>query len=133
MEDNIIEYKNCTIIMNGGNQLEGCPKDWDEAKLIEEKLNDDKDEDEPQPRWRFDCGFRLDFDGELIRVSSRFYPPKTHYGATWDGTVSVYFLNKKVSEKKFDCATLEELHKQVENYVYGIKGSVGKIFKYENQ
>lgn len=126
MEKSIIEHKNGTIIMNGGNPLEGCPKDWDEAKLIEEKLNAGKDEDEPQPRWKFDCGFKLDFDGELIRVSSRFYPPKTHYGATWDGTVSIYFLDKEVSEKKFDCATLEELHKQVEEYVDSIKESVGE-------
>lgn len=116
-----------TLIINGGNPLEGCPKDWDEARRIEEKLNEGKAEGEP--RWGFDCGFKLDYDGELLRISSRFYPPKTHYGATWDGTVSVYFLDEEVSQKKFDCATLEELQTKVEEYVDSVKKNIGKIFK----
>ncbi len=115
MENNIIQHPTGTIIMNGGNPLEGCPKDWDEAKLIQEQLNEHKDEDEPQ--WKFDCGFKLDYDGSIITIGSRFYPPKTHYGATWDGTVNVYFMGKEIKEKKFDCPTLDELKKQVEAYV----------------
>lgn len=65
----------------------------------------------------------------LLSISSRFYPPKTDYGPTWDGTVSVYFLDKEVSKKEFDCATLEELHKQVEDYVNTIKQNISKILK----
>lgn len=125
--NNIIEHKNGTIIINGGNPLEGCPKDWDEAKLIQAKLNEGKTEEEPQ--WSFDCGFKLDYDGEIIKVSSRFYPPKTHYGATWDGTVSIWLYDKKVEEKKFDCATLDELKTEAEKYVDSVKLRVGKIFK----
>ncbi len=113
--DNIIKHPLGTIIMNGGNPLEGCPKDWDEAKLIEEQLNENKDTDVPQ--WKFDCGYKLDYDGGIISISSRFYPPKTHYGATWDGTVHVNFLGKEIEEKKFDSPTLKELQKEVEAYV----------------
>ncbi len=116
--NNIIQIADKTLIISGGNALPGCPNDWDEAKIIQEKLNKDKCDDEPA--WRFDCGFKLDFDGPLVSISSRFYPPKTHYGATWDGSVSVYLMGKELSTKKFDCATLDELTSQVEKYVQTI-------------
>lgn len=122
MNDSIIKIGDKTIIINGGNPLEGCPSDWDEANRIQEKLNEGKDEDEPQ--WNFDCGFKLDFDGSILRISSRFYPPKTHYGKTWDGTVGVFLLDKKISEKKFDCQTLDQLKTEVEAYFEKIKAGI---------
>ncbi len=121
MENNIIEHPKGTIILNGGNPLKDCPKDWEEARTIEAKLNTGKDEDDPQPLWKFDCGFKLDYDGQLIGVCSRFFPPTTHNGPTWDGTVTISFLQKEICSKKFDCDTLEELHTQVEEYMIGIK------------
>lgn len=128
MENNIIKTKSGTIIMNGGNPINGCPKDWNEANKIQEKLNLNK-KGHGEPKWKFDCGFKLDYDGPLMRISSRFYPPKTHYGATWDGTVSVCILNKEIEEKKFDCSTLEELEKQVNEYVDGLKNKLNNAFK----
>lgn len=121
--NNIIQHPTGTIIINGGNALPGCPNDWDEARLIELKLNNGVEKDDAEYgalRWSFDCGFKLDFDGSLVRISSRFYPPKTHSGATWDGTVNVYFIGKQIKEKKFDCPTLEELKQQVETYVKSV-------------
>ena len=132
MEDNIIKIGNKTIIMNGGNPLEGCPKDWDEARQIELQLNNGIEKDDAEfgaLRWSFDCGFKLDYDGALVRISSRFYPPKTHYGSTWDGTVSVYFLGEKVSRKKFDCQTLDELKSQVEAYIKSITNNLKAALK----
>lgn len=130
MENNIINHVNGTIIVNGGNPLTGCPNDWDEAKEIELKLNNGEDkEDGGKPFWDFDCGFKLDYDGPLLSVSSRFYPPKTHYGATWDGTVTVRLLDEEVAEKKFDCPTLEELKKQVEEYVGGFVEKIKAALK----
>jgi hypothetical protein len=125
MEDNIIEHGSGTVIMNGGNPLPGCPADWDEAKLIEDKLNDGKDHN--GRKWSFDCGFKLDFDGPIIIISSRFYPPKTHYGNTWDGRVSVMLYDTRITEKKFDCATLDELKVQVEDYVKRIADKIRGI------
>lgn len=107
-----------TIIINGGEPLPGCPNDWDQANEIEFNLNGKKERDEIEgPSWRFDCGFKLDYDGPLISVSSRFYPPKTGYGATWDGGVTIFILGKPVDIKKFDCPTLDELKNQVDQYV----------------
>jgi hypothetical protein len=116
MEDNIIQTPNGTVILNGGNALNGCPLSWEEAGQWEKSANLDKDEFD-EPLWKFDCGFKLDFDGPVLRVSSRFYPPKTHYGPTWDGNVTVYILGKEVEKKSFDCKTLNELKAEVEQYI----------------
>lgn len=115
-----------TVIINGGNPLEGCPKNWEQAIDIQDSMNDGKNDSEP--KWSFDCGFKLDFDGEIISISSRFYPPKSHYGPTWDGTVSVFFLGNEILEKKFDCSTLEELKKSVETYVNRISLDLRNVF-----
>lgn len=111
---NIIKIGNSTIIMNGGDPLPGCPENWEDAKKWEEKANEDKGD---SPQWSFDCGFKLDYDGDLVRVSSRFYPPTTHGGSTWDGNVTIMIGGNDFREKSFDCPTLEELKIQVEKYV----------------
>ncbi len=113
---NIIETKNATLIFNGGDPLDGCPKSYNEANNWADRCNQDKDKND-EPVWSFDCGFKLDFDGPILSVSSRFYPPKTHYGPKWDGTVSIYLLGKKVNEEKFEEDTLDTLRIKVESYV----------------
>ena len=129
MENNVYQSVNgTTVIVNGGNPLPGCPESWEQAREIEKGLNGgitkDDDEWQDKPRWSFDCGFKLDYDGDLLRVSSRFYPPKTHYGITWDGHVGVFLFGEKVLDKEFDCPSLEELKSQVEAFVNEISGKV---------
>ena len=111
------------IIINGGEPLEGCPKSWDEAHKWEEKVNGNKEEI-TNVIWKYDCGFKLDYDGGLLYVSSRFYPPKEHYGKTWDGTVTVSIAGKEISKQEFDCITLGELRDKVELYVNTIADKV---------
>jgi hypothetical protein len=102
------------IISNGGSPIKDCPKSYEEAHAWAEAVNAEND---IPVRWSFDCGFKLDFDGGLVRISSRFYPPKTHYGPTWSGWVDVSLLKERVNEKTFDCDSLEELRSEVEAYV----------------
>lgn len=128
MEDNTINHSKGTIIMNGGNPLPGCPENFDDANKWADNANGEK-EDYEFPTWKFDCGFKLDFDGPILSVSSRFYPPKTHYVPTWDGTVTVKILDKEVEEKKFDCKTLDELRSEVEKYVDEVRQRVADVFK----
>jgi hypothetical protein len=113
--NNIINLPGSTLIFNGGNPMPGCPENWEEAKVVLEKLNDDLDEE--GPLWKFDCGFKLDFDGGIIKVSSRFYPPKSHYGPNWDGSCKIFLLDKMIASKQFNCVSLDELKLQVEAYV----------------
>lgn len=109
-----------TMIFNGGDPLPGCPESWEAAYDWADSANESKKGEvaEPgEPMWSWDCGFKLDFDGPLVDITSRFYPPKTHYGAKWDGTVTVRLLGKDVSKKKFEEDTLDELRSVVESYV----------------
>lgn len=127
MENNIIQHANGTIILNGGNPLEGCQKSFEEADAWAKAANHGKEEFD-EPIWSFDCGYKLDFDGPIISVNSRFYPPKTHYGPTWDGNVNVYILGKKVGVKKFDCKTIDELKAEVEKYIEELQQRVLSLF-----
>ena len=107
------------MIMNGGEPLPGCPLSWDVAHSWEDKANEGKEEF-TSPLWRFDCGFKLDYDGPIVSASSRFYPPKTHYGPKWNGNVTVNVLGKEVAKKEFKTDTLDQLREQAEEYVAAI-------------
>lgn len=120
MENNIINNGDNIIIINGGNPLKDCPTNWDDVKKWEDEANKNIEGDFEGPLWKFDCGFKLDYDGPLLRISSRFYPPKTHYGETWDGTVDLYIIDELIFSKEFDCETLEDLKQQVEKYIKDI-------------
>jgi len=88
---------------------------WENANRWQEIVNKDK-EIHDEPKWSWDCNFKLDFDGSFLSISSRFYPPILHYGEKWDGTLHVYLLGETIMEKKFECDTLEELQKEVEKF-----------------
>ena len=120
--DNVIQTGNSTLIINGGNALNDCPTDWGKAEEWAEKANEDIKYGEPT--WSWDCGFKLDYDGGLINVSSRFYPPKTHQGSTWDGDVSISIGDKEIKRTSFDCKTLEDLKIEVEKHIKEIKGKI---------
>lgn len=95
-------------------KLPGC---WKEAEIIQEAMNAGKDKGE-DPLWSWDCNYKLDYDGPLLYVSSRFYPPVAHYGSTsWDGSVDIYFGSNKIASKKFNVVTLVDLKDQVERFV----------------
>lgn len=103
----------------GGYPLPGSPESWNEAHAWEELANENSLDYDPQ--WKFDCGFKLDYDGPLIHVSSRFYPPAAFYGPTWDGTVEIIIGNDVVEQREFDCKSLDELRSQVEAYVKNVR------------
>lgn len=112
------------IIVNGGEPLNDCPTNWDKAKEWQDNANKDSEGGWERPEWKWDCGFKLDYDGPILRVSSRFYPPKSHYGETWDGTVSIFIFDRRIHEQKFDCKTLEDLKREVEGYVKKVKEDI---------
>lgn len=115
--------KKYVVIINGGDPINDCPTSYAKADEWAEDVNGER-EKYSDPMWRWDCGFKLDFDGPLVRVSSRFYPPKSHYGPTWDGSVTIMIGDFDIIDKKFDCKTLEELRVEVEKYVGEIKSKL---------
>lgn len=78
--------------------------------------------------WSWDCGLKLDFDGDLVSVSSRFYPPhKSHadFGKYY-GSVNVRIVEKDIYKKEFEADTLSELCTNVENFVMNISEEIEK-------
>lgn len=125
MSKNIIRTNGGFMIFNGGNGLKDCPKTFEEAHKWSEEVNIENNMDFwESPQWSFDCGFKLDYDGPILHISSRFYPPKTYYGGKWDGTVTIYIFNKKIHEEEFDCKTLKELRQKVEFFIFGLKDKI---------
>ena len=103
------------IVINGGNPLKDCPTNWHVAKQWANDANDGA-QDWERPVWSWDCGFKLDYDGPVLRFTSRFYPPKTHSGAKWDGPITILLMGDEIDERRFECETLEELRKQVSQF-----------------
>lgn len=112
-----------TMIFNGGDPLKDCPRDFEAADAWAANANGDNDKFD-SPMWRWDCGFKLDYDGPLLRFSGRFYPPKTHYGDKWDGKLQVIVMGKPVLEKDFECETLDELKKMVESFASDLRRNI---------
>jgi len=102
------------IVMGGGESLPGAPESWDAAHAWEDKANEGKDDQ--GSRWSWDCHFKLDYDGPLLRISSRFYPPAKYYGTGWDGTVSLMMGDVTIIEKEFKEDDLDTLKAEVEAY-----------------
>ena len=101
------------IIMGGGQALPGAPESWKWALEWADKANKESDS---EIKWSWDCHFKLDYDGEIVSISSRFYPPAKHYGSKWDGAVTLYICNEEVKRSTFECETLEQLRIEVEAY-----------------
>ena len=91
------------------------PKTMTEAHKLEDLMNVNKSGSEP--RWGFECGAKLDFDGPAIRISSRFFPPCPHYGETWDGVVNIMRGDTDIAEWELDEPTLSALVDAVETRV----------------
>ena len=89
--------------------------DWYEASKWAREANRGKCEHE-EPVWSWDCNFKLDFDGPLVDVSSRFYPP-TSEEPGWGGKVTINVRGDCVIERRFEAETLDLLKQEVEDYV----------------
>lgn len=96
---------------------------WETAKNWLKKANEKKDI-ENEPRWGWDCNFKLDFDGPLLTVESRFYPPHKNNGNWWEGSLKIYFTGNEILKKEFKSKELEELKKEVEIFVNDYKASL---------
>lgn len=93
---------------------------WKNAEAWENWANADKEGDYAEPQWKWDCNFKLDFDGPLLRISSRFYPPHKNKHDGWEGTVCVVLIEKEIEEKEFIAPNLDDLKRQVEEYVQNV-------------
>lgn len=90
------------------------PANWTEAEQILNQLNCNKTIVEP--RWDFDLGFKLMFEGPILYINSRFHPPKQTQ-LNWIGDVLIYIKTNLVLKETFECSSLQELQEKVETFV----------------
>lgn len=95
---------------------------WDNAHLWQAKANSNKTDNEP--KWSWDCGFKLDFDGDLLSIESRFYPPHKNSDDIWEGNLRIVLFDSEIMQKEFKNKTLDGLKKEVEIFVKHYKGII---------
>jgi len=85
--------------------------------------------------WRWDCGLKLDYDGPIVRVASRFYLPHKRsaaypkYSGTITLTVGEYKIDgsNSITEKKLEADSLDELVEKTEAIVFRIMETTKKL------
>jgi hypothetical protein len=95
--------------------------DWNEAKECAENANSEKQIQEIEPRWSWDCGLKLDYDGGLLRVSSRFYQADNNI---YNGSVSFLIGDETLFDREFSCRHIDVLKADVETYVAKITANI---------
>lgn len=90
---------------------------WEAAYKWQEQAN----EEDNLIKWSWDCGLKLDYDGDICRISSRFYPPhksSAEYGK-YHGTINVMIGDaiEYIHKYEIEADTLDELKLLTETYV----------------
>jgi len=92
---------------------------WETALEWQNKANDNNN----IIKWSWNCGLKLDYDGDVFRISSRFYPPhktSSEYGK-YNGTISVVFGDDEyLHEHEIEAISLGDLKILTEEYVSDI-------------
>jgi len=90
---------------------------WYEANLWQQIANKDK-EIYNEPKWKWDCDFKLHFDGSLLTVDSFFLPPRYNkMHGKWFGTLLIEFLGDEILRKEIESDSLDDLKDAVESFV----------------
>ena len=114
MENNII--RSCPSPLNFTTQFDTWK--YNEAVKVAnnwaELSNAGKDKFE-EPTWSWDCQYKLDFDGPIVHVESRFY--YNYETDDWDGNISIMKKDKELKEIKIKANNLDELKEKVEKAV----------------
>jgi len=104
---------------------------WKVAPVFLDQLNNSNEDWLPQ--FSFDCNFKLDFDGALLNVSSRFrryYHEETNkFG--WSGNVGIYNFDdeyeNKIIDKEFDAPDIDSLNEQLTDYFNRMKAKLQPV------
>ena len=87
-------------------EIETFVFDWKNAKRWQETENEKSKTD---IKWSFDCGYKLDFDGGIVTVESRFYPPHKNNHNGWEGTMNFNVCGEKWTSFDLKEDTLEQI------------------------
>lgn len=90
---------------------------WNCAEEWLKVANKDKFDKNTEPVWSWDVNFKLDFDGSLLSISSRFYPPRVNNSDSWQGVLQVLLLGDVIMNKEFKASSLNEIRDEAESFV----------------
>lgn len=99
---------------------------WDKAPTWQATANEDKEPEWFEPNWNWDCGLKLDFDGGLLRVSSRFYQTNDDI---FDGTVSFVIGDDTIFQREFSSRNIEVLRNDVEKYCREVRTQIAGLLR----
>lgn len=97
---------------------------WDDAQKWVDAANEGKGPEYSEPRWSWDCGFKLDYDGGLLRVSSRLYPVSENI---FDGSVSFCIGDDTIFNREFSGKHIDNIKEEVEKYVRAVTGNIKQL------
>ncbi len=105
----------------------------EETREASSKWQEQANENNNSVKWSWDCGLKLNYDGDVCRIESLFYPPhksSDKYGK-YHGTIRVMigFAVEPIHEKKIEAKTLDELQTLAENYVSKILDKMHKAIR----
>lgn len=85
---------------------------WDDPEM---NYNDYYRGHHYRPVYTWDCSFKLDFDGPILSLSTRFYGPnKNGKGTGWEGDVCIVSEEDDIIRIPVQGATLNEVTKEAE-------------------
>jgi hypothetical protein len=102
---------------------------WQAARVWEIESNNE----DSIIKWSWDCGLKLDYDGDVCSISSRFYPPhKNSMGsANYSGTICLLVGDaaEYLHEHEVEAESLDSLKSIVENYVEELLGEIHEAIR----
>lgn len=99
------------------------PMPWHDAIKWKKQANEGKDHNScgtlAFPNWSWGCSFRLDYDGGIVRLNSRFWPesPDDTKEPLWNGVCHFSIFDVNIIEKTFPNTQLDQLRIDVETWV----------------
>lgn len=79
-----------------------------------------------EPVWSFDCGSKLDFDGPVVRASSRFY---CHGNDIYEGSVTFVIGVETIFCREFSSRYIDVLREDIEKYSRAVTDNIESLLK----
>lgn len=100
---------------------------YEQQSVWAEQANKDKEGEFQNPRWSWDCGSKLDFDGGLLRICSRFY--SIGVDDVRDGSMAFYIGDEEIFSREFSSRHIDVLRADVEAYESTVRKNVTELLR----
>lgn len=81
------------------------------------------------PPWTLDCQGKQDMDGDLVQLSTRFYPGEYQRNGWCSTIASIYVGDERVAEAEFEAPTESEVKVLTEAWAREAAGRIETAVK----